>query len=262
MSKDHQTLNEFVNRFWYVPSDIVARLAEALVWQERSFKKPVLDIGCGDGSIGELIFKGKVIDMGIDLNQKAIETAADSDVYKKTRAADATKLPFKNNSYQTVVSNSTFEHINDDVQAVKEAYRVLEPGGYLYLTVPTDKFEAAVARLARTEKNLARINQRLAHYHYHSLKDWRVILKRTGFQTVEFKYFFPERMVNVWYRFFRLVTFKPNKRELWSYLSDDRFKRFMPKKLIKVILFKYFQGFYGDLFSKKGCLLFIKALKR
>ena len=43
--------------------------------------------------------------------------------------------------YRTVISNSVVEHIPDFQSVLREAYRLLAPGGRLYLTVPSDKFD-------------------------------------------------------------------------------------------------------------------------
>jgi SAM-dependent methyltransferase len=46
------------------------------------------------------------------------------------------KIPFKSSSVDLVVSNSVLEHIKDYKAVINEIYRILKPGGYLYLSVP------------------------------------------------------------------------------------------------------------------------------
>jgi len=50
---------------------------------------------------------------------------------------DATKLPFDDNTFDCVVTSEVLEHIQDDVTAIAELFRVLKPGGFLGVTVPT-----------------------------------------------------------------------------------------------------------------------------
>jgi SAM-dependent methyltransferase len=50
---------------------------------------------------------------------------------------DATRLPFADATFDTVVTSEVLEHIQDDVTAIKELHRVLKPGGSLGVTVPT-----------------------------------------------------------------------------------------------------------------------------
>jgi SAM-dependent methyltransferase len=50
---------------------------------------------------------------------------------------DATRLPFDDNTFDCVVTSEVLEHIQNDVGAVSELFRVLKPGGSLGVTVPT-----------------------------------------------------------------------------------------------------------------------------
>ena len=47
--------------------------------------------------------------------------------------AQAERLPFKNNSFDWVHMRSVLDHLEDPYVALKEAYRVLEPGGSLLI---------------------------------------------------------------------------------------------------------------------------------
>lgn len=50
--------------------------------------------------------------------------------------ADCTKLPFKDNSLDGVVSFSVLEHVGNPDNVIKEIYRVLKPGGFILSGVP------------------------------------------------------------------------------------------------------------------------------
>jgi len=50
---------------------------------------------------------------------------------------DATRLPFPDNTFDSVVTSEVLEHIQNDVVAISELHRVLKPGGTLGVTVPT-----------------------------------------------------------------------------------------------------------------------------
>jgi SAM-dependent methyltransferase len=53
-----------------------------------------------------------------------------------TVRADATRLPFADNSFDRVIASEVFEHIPDDLRAMRELHRVLRPGGTMAVTVP------------------------------------------------------------------------------------------------------------------------------
>lgn len=52
--------------------------------------------------------------------------------------ADICNLPFKENEFDVIFCNHVLEHINDDVKAMSELYRVLKPGGMGIFQIPQD----------------------------------------------------------------------------------------------------------------------------
>lgn len=59
---------------------------------------------------------------------------------RMTREMDITNLEMKADLYDTIICNHVLEHIPDDIQAMKELYRVLKPGGWAILQVPISPF--------------------------------------------------------------------------------------------------------------------------
>ena len=53
--------------------------------------------------------------------------------------ADICKLPFKKLEFDLIICNHVLEHINEDLKAMKEIYRVLKKGGVAILQVPIDE---------------------------------------------------------------------------------------------------------------------------
>lgn len=105
-------------------------------------KRPVLDIGCGFGEFA-VAFADEPIDMGIDLSAWDLFAASKTKKYKNLILGDARDMPFADNSYATIFSISTLEHIENSDTVLKEAYRVLKPGGMLFLTLETDEVDGA-----------------------------------------------------------------------------------------------------------------------
>lgn len=49
---------------------------------------------------------------------------------------DIHRIPFEENSFDIIFCNHVLEHVDDDIAAMKEMYRVLKPGGWAILQVP------------------------------------------------------------------------------------------------------------------------------
>jgi SAM-dependent methyltransferase len=51
---------------------------------------------------------------------------------------DIRQMPFEDNTFDALICNHVLEHIDNELQATKEIYRVLKPGGWAILQVPLD----------------------------------------------------------------------------------------------------------------------------
>jgi ubiquinone/menaquinone biosynthesis C-methylase UbiE len=257
---ERNTLQEYCKLYWYVPSDILIRSVEANLWRKCKFKKPILEIGSGDGKISELLFKGCKIDVGLDNNQESINRAKKNQLYKKVVVADAKKLPFKANTFNTVVSNSTFEHIKQNEKVIDEASRVLKKGGKLCFTVPLVKF-SEVIKSKFGDDSLRKLNKRLEHQDYKSVKTWENILTKRSFKIVKKTTYIDLKTLILWYRLLKMSTFKIYKRELWSYLSQSNITKYIPNKIISKMLYKLIYPRYNKAVDENGCFVFIAAEK-
>ena len=98
----------------------------------------LLDIGCGAGNMIHHLSKyGKV--KGIEIDPRPVKQARlrgyDVDQF------DATKpLPFEDNTFDVVTAFDVIEHVDADMAALQEAWRVLKPGGHVVITVPAFMF--------------------------------------------------------------------------------------------------------------------------
>ena len=105
--------------------------------------KTVLDCGCGEG--GKTTYYaslGAKHVVGIDIvpayEQRATDFARQKgygDVFEFC-LTDATKLPYPDGTFDTIIMNDFIEHVNKPEEALKEGLRVLKPGGRLYTNFP------------------------------------------------------------------------------------------------------------------------------
>lgn len=252
---------QFCNKIWFVPSDVLQRSAEAKIWRQYSFKKPILEIVAGDGRMSSMLFRSKKIDVSVDINKEAVMRGKTCNLYKKLIVADARKLPFRKSTFNTVVSNSTLEHINNNEKVVKEVVRVLKSGGVFYFCVPLEKLARFIG-LKHGKKNLNFINKRLIHVDYKNTNEWEEVLKRYGLGVIEKIYYLDEKSTEVWYKYLRLFTTKFRGRELWSYLARSRISLILLGTIVSRCFYNRLKSHYKNSISPDGHFIFIKAIKK
>src|SRR4030042_3643786 len=172
-------------------------------------------------------------------------------------------MPFMKKSFSMVIANSTFEHIENDILAIREVSRVLKEGGKFIFSVPTRRFYSVLRRNISKKRELDSFNKRVSHLHYRSLADWKKILNKYDLNVTKYTYYFPRRAVLLWYKLFKIAILKPYKRELWSYLQDSPYSKYIPKRIISNVLYGFLLKYFSnkDMFSSKGCWIFIEAVR-
>lgn len=162
----------------------------------------VLDLGCGNGRLHK-IFKDRQIDyIGVDGSDELIRIAKENYPHLHFQTADALALPFPDNYFDKVYSIRVLHHFPSQEfrsQFLKEAKRVLKPGGILILTVWN-------VWGCQDRKNLFRLikssfskiigaskldfgdvfipwgNEALRYYHFFTKKELRSLTKTAGFE--------------------------------------------------------------------------------
>ena len=114
------------------------RAVEAKHLATVDLKRPILDVGCGFGEFAQAFFD-EPADMGLDIAPLDLYGAAKTRKYKNLILADARNMPFPKETFSTIISISTLEHIPQPDRVLKEAYRILKPNGKIIFTMETSK---------------------------------------------------------------------------------------------------------------------------
>lgn len=114
-------------------------LSEALSAEVQSSQTSIdiLDAGCGTGGLIRWMEGHRVTWRwtGVDLNPLACAFARER-CAAKILEASVTALPFGDASFDAVVLADVLYHLEDDIEALREARRVLKPGGMIVINVP------------------------------------------------------------------------------------------------------------------------------
>jgi SAM-dependent methyltransferase len=182
------------------PHRAILRAVECKFMGRVPLTPPVLDIGCGDGHFASIAYTQLPIDVGVDVMERDLpEAAARPGVYRKVMYASATRLPFDDAAFNTVISNCVIEHIPDNAAVLAEISRVLRPGGVFATTLPSEHYPeyllGATAFRRIGLKGLARrygdfFNRISHHYHVYPPEEWRGRLKAAGLIVEEQAYYF------------------------------------------------------------------------
>jgi 2-polyprenyl-3-methyl-5-hydroxy-6-metoxy-1,4-benzoquinol methylase len=97
----------------------------------------VLDIGCGNGVLADLVLAGNYL--GVDRDEHALSVAESR--YQKHKFQS--ELPVVAPAYDTVVSLAVIEHIPDPGAALAAWSGFMKPSGCMVLTTPHPSFEWA-----------------------------------------------------------------------------------------------------------------------
>jgi len=178
-------------------------------WEELNFLKRyvktderVLDLGCGNGRIFELLKDKQVDYYGIDVSEKLIDIAKKNYPKAKFIVGDALNLPFSNSFFDAVFSIAVIHQIpSNELRSVflKEAKRVLKPNGRMILTVwkfhQLDQyyllFKYTILRLILKSKLDWKdilepwANKTERYYHWFSKKELEILLEDSGFKAEE-----------------------------------------------------------------------------
>ncbi|MEX2159730.1 MAG: class I SAM-dependent methyltransferase [Dehalococcoidia bacterium] len=93
----------------------------------------VLDIGCGIGTYVRKLRKIAARAYGIDIDAGRVREGRDTG---SLAIAVSEQLPFADASLDAVLLNEVIEHVRDDKQTLREACRIVRPGGHVIVYAP------------------------------------------------------------------------------------------------------------------------------
>ena len=191
--------------YYHVPEMALHKKIELKAFMSSGLSGSVADLGCGNEIIGAILFHNSAIESlyGIDLNPKS-ETAARSNGYSGFLAADLAKIDLPDASFDGIISICVLEHVSNLASALREARRLLKPGGQFSFSTPSPKFhEGLVGYRLRRAFGLSSAAAEFAHrrdllsmhMHYISAEDWSRTLRHLGIENIKIEPLFSRRQL-------------------------------------------------------------------
>ncbi|HEX3280336.1 MAG TPA: class I SAM-dependent methyltransferase, partial [Pyrinomonadaceae bacterium] len=137
--KDYADLHALEEEFWWFVGmrDITSALLDPICTRARD--QTILDAGCGTGGnlawLARYAGNGKVV--GIDVAAEALRFCSSDNRWRLLHGS-ATHLPFADSTFDLVTSFDVLVQLpgpGSDEQAIREMYRVLQPGGVAFVRV-------------------------------------------------------------------------------------------------------------------------------
>lgn len=182
--------NNFYNKFWSKGRGGFGSYIRN-TYLPPFFKKGelVLDVGCGDGVVGDFLQKNvgvKII--GIDISKQAVKKANKKGI-KAYVASSEEAFPFKENSFDAVFWGDNIEHLFNPAFCAREIRRVLKKDGRLILSCPNmgywryRLYYFINGRLPDTEWTGLEVWQ-WSHIRFFNIKILEKFLSSVGFQKI------------------------------------------------------------------------------
>jgi SAM-dependent methyltransferase len=133
---EHQGWQEIASRyhdgFAAVTTQSVSALLDAAHVERGAH---VLDVACGPGYVAAAAAARGAVATGVDFSSEMVEEARERYPGLDFREGDAEGLSIPDSSFDAVVMNFGMLHLSRPEQALREACRVLRPGGRVAFTV-------------------------------------------------------------------------------------------------------------------------------
>ena len=309
-NKEHEELfDEFFSLNWLRPESALINFTDARIlldFKKNYLKYPLLDLGCGEGLFTSILFGARInrtydayesidfsktdiyntytelpndffrvrpspIGFGVDIKETAVMKANDLGTYDEVRLGDIRKMPFENESVNSVFSNIVDNIKEEDLDIVfEEVNRVLKTGGYFVFTTPTRRFREFLRYYNKAQdfkkqgdmdkcSLFLEFDRGRSEWEPRPLSLWVKLFEKTSFEVVEYVEYGDKNMVQLWD-----TGFRPFFHHLMG-IRNTLIKNDMllpVKEIVVEIIKNYFLKYTKNQISQNGAFAIIVAKKR
>lgn len=194
----HPIVEDNLTHFYHIPlirSFFIKRLAMTLDLLESRRFQNILEIGFGSGVMFAELSKISNRVFACDIHpfiSKVKQMTEKENLRIHFSNGNITQLPFKDNTFDCIISVATIEHIHGLKQAVSEMKRILVKGGVAALGFPVETKITDFLLVAAGSTKAYRQKLREIHPNSHTDILQEVSRQFAHVQTRRFPFFFPE----------------------------------------------------------------------
>jgi SAM-dependent methyltransferase len=135
----------------------------------------VADIAGGAGTFASLIVRARPLEVvGLDISETLINARAEDPLLRENVVGDMEALPFADSDFDACLFVAALHHVADPLVALREAFRVLRPGGQVFV------FEPASLRARRGNRPIEGAPQE-----FRLSRSWLLVRLRSAGFTIE-----------------------------------------------------------------------------
>ncbi len=178
-------------------------------------EQAIIEAGCGAGKWVVYLGKRGYDIVGVDNNRLGLSKLKNYYSRAKAKFGDVRRLPFPDKNFDVYISLGVVEHFIDGPQAaLKDAFRIVKPGGLVIVEVPFDNPLRRFRRLLGRLKFWRRRPKDWEFYEYHYTKsELKQFMLQAGF--IDLKFFpkddlDPKKSIALWLDWPKLRREKDN----------------------------------------------------
>ena len=188
----------------------------------------ILDVACGKGETTRYLtqFYSPNEIVGINISEKQLSDCRKNVPDATFQLMDATSLQFENNSFDAIICVESAFHFNTREKFLKEALRVLKPGGYLVLSDILLTCEGEESFLHRVENE----------NYIQDLDAYEALCRQVGFESATIV----DVTEHCWRKHYRYIVEFAHDKFLNHQFDLDTLQHYMSFYYKQVEAFKYY----------------------
>jgi len=185
-SADRKRIRTYCEPFWYYPSLCIHKIVEGGFFGTVPVAAPSCDIGCEDGVVTSLHFRGALFDVGVEyvLENRPIGG------YRAVVVAGLPHLPQDWTArFRTVALVHVIDHVRELEASLRDIRRVTMVGGRVFISGLADGYPRHVRNLSLGLLDERWLGKRKGLHHFLTIPEWRACCSAAGFRVLRLEGF-------------------------------------------------------------------------